>query len=111
MHSVKGFHSTMVKTFSCLILLCLGTTIDASEVQYIIRPSQSLSCVDRYSSDAACGDSDLTLSQFVDNSIDYLTNDTTLIFSPGNYSLESELVIENVHSFSMFAGLALHQRL
>ena len=30
-------------------------------------------------------------------------DDTTLIFSGGNYSLESELIIENVHSFSMFA--------
>ena len=48
-------------------------------------------------------DNDLTLPQFVNNSIDYLTGDTTLIFSPGNYSLESELIIKNVHSFSMFA--------
>ena len=40
----------------------------------------------------------LTLSQFAEN----LTNETTLIFSPGNYSLESELVVEDVHSFSMF---------
>ena len=50
-------------------------------------------------------DNDLPLSQFVDNSwtSDYLMNDTTLIFSPGNYSLESELVVENIHSFSMFA--------
>ena len=92
----------MVRIFSCLILLCLGTTVDASEVQYIIRLPQSQSYIDQYSS-AACEDSDLTLSQFVDNSSDYLTNDTTLIFSPGNYSLESELVVENIHSFSIFA--------
>ena len=44
----------------------------------------------------------LTLSQFVSNS-NYLTNETSLIFSPGNYGLESELIVENVHSFSMFA--------
>ena len=47
-------------------------------------------------------DNDLTLSQFVDNSIDYLRNDMRLVFLPGIYSLESELVVKNVHSFSTF---------
>ena len=38
----------------------------------------------------------------MENYSDYLTNNIiTLIWSPGNYNLESELV-ENVHSFSMF---------
>ena len=95
----------MTKTFLYLIHLCLSTIV-VSEVEYIIRPShdQSQSCSDRCS-DAESVDNCLTLSQFVNNSIDYLTNDTIarLIFSPGNYSLESELIIENVHSFSMFA--------
>ena len=48
-------------------------------------------------------DNDLTLSQFVNNSGNYLTNDTTLILSPRNYSLELELIVENIRSFSMFA--------
>ena len=91
----------MTKTFLYLILLCLGTTV-ASEVEYIIRPSQSQSCGDRCNITESVDDC-LTLSQFVNNSTDYLTNDTGLIFSPGNYSLESELIVENVHSFSMFA--------
>ena len=43
----------------------------------------------------------LTLSQFINNTINYLMNDTRLAFSPGNYSLESKLVVENIHSFSM----------
>ena len=47
-------------------------------------------------------DRHLTLPQFVNNSSDFLTNDTQLIFAPGNYSLESEILVENVHSFSMF---------
>ena len=48
-------------------------------------------------------DNNLTLSQLMENYSDYLTNNTTtLICSPGNYNLESELVVENVHSFSMF---------
>ena len=95
----------MTKTFLYLIHLCLSTVV-ASEVEYIIRPShdQSQSCSDRCS-DTESVDNCLTLSQFVNNSINYLTNDTIarLIFSPGNYSLESELIIKNVHSFSMFA--------
>ena len=51
--------------------------------------------------EADYADDDLSLSQFVDNSINYLTNDTRLIFLPGNYSLESNLLVENIHSFSM----------
>ena len=92
-------------TFFYLILSCVGITF-TSEVHYIITPSQSQSCADQYSStssSSACVDITPTLSQFIENSSCYLTNDTRLIFSPGTYSLESELVIENVHSFSMFA--------
>ena len=48
-------------------------------------------------------DDDLSLSQFVNNSINYLTNDTRLIFLPGNYNLESNLLVENIHSLSMSA--------
>ena len=97
----------MAKLFLCLNLLCGLTTVIACASEctsYVIRPSQSQSCPgDRYSSAAACVDNELTLSQFVNNSSDYLTNDTTLIISPGNYSLETEFVVENIHSFSMFA--------
>ena len=100
----------MSKAFLCLALLCLGTIIIASEVheQYVIRPSvssQSPSCGDRSYCNEEYDNHHLTLSQFVSNLSDYLTNDTRLIFSPGNYSLESDLIVENVHSFSVFAWL------
>ena len=75
-------------------------TVAANEAQYIIRPSQSQSCADQCSK-SDCASNDLTLSQFVNSSTSYLTNNTRLVFSPGNYSLESELVVENVHSFSI----------
>ena len=91
----------MTKTLLYLILLCLGTII-ANEVEYVIRSSQAQSCGDRCNNTESV-DNTLTFSQFVNNSSDYLTNSTRLIFSPGNYSLESELIVENVHSFSMFA--------
>ena len=98
----------MSKAFLCLALLCLGTIIIASEVreQYVIRPSvssQSPSCGDRSYCNEEYDNHHLTLSQLVSNLSDYLTNDTRLIFSPGNYSLESDLIVENVHSFSVFA--------
>ena len=93
-----------------LILLCLGTAV-ASEAQYIIRPSQSQGyCCDQCSTNAESMNNSLTLSQFVNNSINYLTSNTTLILSPGNYTLESELIVENVHSFSMFAWPSLSSK-
>ena len=89
--------------FLHLILMCLATTKAASEVQYIIIPSsQSQNHSDPHSS-ADSIDNHVTLSQFIYNSNNYLTNDTSLIFSPGNHSLELELVVENIDSFSMSA--------
>ena len=105
----------MAKLFLRLNLLCGLTTVIACASEctsYVIRSSQSQSCPgDRYNSTAACVDNELTLSQFVNNSSDYLTNDTTLIISPGNYSLESELVVENVYSFSIFAWPATSSKI
>ena len=86
--------------------MCLVTVkVIANEAQYnaiIIRSSQSQSYVDQCN-EADYVDNDLSLSQFIDNSINYLTNDTKLIFLPGNYSLESNLLVENIHSLSMSA--------
>ena len=90
----------MAKLFLRLIVSFLVTdSIIASYI--IVQPSQIQNCDDRVECD--CGN--LTLSQFVNNSSSYLrvTSDTTLIFLPGNHSLESKLLVENVHSFSMYA--------
>ena len=93
-----------------IYLSCLGTAV-ASEAQYIIRPSRSQGyCCDQCSTNADSMNNSLTLSQFVNNSIDYLANDTALILSPGNYRFDSELVVENVHSFSMFAWPSLSSK-
>ena len=88
----------MAKLFLCLIMSFLAT--DSVIASYIIQPSQIQNCDDRVECD--CGN--LTLSQFVNNLSSYLrvTSDTTLIFLPGNHSLESELLVENVLSFSMY---------
>ena len=69
-------------------LVCLATIIQC-EVYYIGHLNES---------DA---NHHLTLTQFIYNSSNFLTNDTQLIFAPGNYSLDSEILVENVHSFSM----------
>ena len=94
----------MTKYVFYLILLCLDAVV-ASEVYYTIRPSQSQSCGNSYVSHTECSmANDLTLSQFINNINNFLTNNTRLIFSSGNYSLidsKSELVVQDVHSFSM----------
>ena len=89
----------MAKALLFLILLCLATTAVTSEMLYIIRPS---SPSQNYSHCAESTENFLTLSQFINNSSEYLTKDTRLTLWPGNYSLESELIVENVHSFSIF---------
>ena len=99
----------MAKPFLCLNLQCGLVTIVSSEVHCIIRLSQSISCDDS----AECGDSDseLTLSQFINNSSNYLTDNTTLIFSPGNYSLDQSLLLKMFTHSLCLCGLVLHQRL
>ena len=99
----------MAKTLY-LILSVYLSTITASKVEYIIRPSQLQSCVDRCSNSAESVDNCLTLSKFVNNSTNYLKNDTGLIFWPGNHSLELELIIEDVYSFSMIAWLSFSSK-
>ena len=89
--------------FLLLDLLCLGATVPASdhELLYIISTSAQSQ---NYSAEAT--ENHLTLSQFINNSSDYLTNETRLILFSGNYSLESELIVENVQSFSMYVWSA-----
>ena len=83
-----------------LTLIFLSTVV-ANEVFYTVRP---LTQPQNHGNSTECIDNvlGLTLSQFINNSSDYLTDDTTLIFSGGSYSLEAELIVEDVHSFSMF---------
>ena len=76
-----------------LYFVSLATIVNS--VVYNIGPTQLLN-------DTECDKKVLTLSQFVSNTGDYLTDDTSLTFAPGNYSLEFQLVVENIHSFSMY---------
>ena len=91
----------MAKPFWILYLIMTFLATDSIIASYIIQPSQIQNCDDR----VECDCSNLTLSQFVNNSSSYLrvTSDTILIFLPGNHNLESELLVENFHSFSMYA--------
>ena len=90
----------MTKILLYMIVLCVGIGV-GSEVYYTIRPSQSQVCADQCGSTESM-DGQLTLSQFINNTTAYLANETILIFLPGIHSLEFELTVENVHSFSMF---------
>ena len=82
---------------ACLVsyfFVCFG--LITCEKYYIV-PSQGSPC---------CVDHCFTLSQFVDNFANCSNCDNSvLIFAPGNYSFEARLIVKDVHSFSMFAGL------
>ena len=73
-------------------LVCLASIV-SSEIYYINKTWQLPNNADF--------DNHLTLSQFINNSSACLTNDTRLVFTSGNYSLESNLIVENVDTFSM----------
>lgn len=83
-----------IPIISSVLLLMVFGFVTSEEYMYSITPSPSDPCTTEH-----C----LTLSQFAANSSNYLANDTTLIFAPGNHSLDSELIIENAHSLSMFS--------
>ena len=75
---------------SIYYIVCFLLLVFASGKEYCIVPSQSAHC--------------LTLSQFVSAFTNCSNcNNTTLLFAPGGYNLESNLIVEDVHSFSMFA--------
>ena len=95
----------MIKTLY-LLLLCFAAVVSSADVYYNVRPTSAQS---QYYGLNQCSNTEcvdvnyLTLSQLILNSSKYFMNDTTLIFSPGNYSLEFMLAAENIHSFSMLA--------
>ena len=75
----------------------LGTAT-ANEVCYFITSNCTDQCSNAESIDTG---NYLTLPQFVKNSTAYLANHTILIFLPGNHGFESDLIVENIKSFSM----------
>ena len=78
-------------SFVLLLLVCSGLV--SSEV-YHIQSSPSDSCP---------AEPCLTLSQFANNSSNYVSINTTLLFLPGNHSLESELLVTNISMASMIS--------
>ena len=82
----------MCKLLPCIIFFVSISFVTCEE--FYIVPSQGHRC---------CADHCLTLSQFIDNFTNCSECDnTTLIFAPGIYNLESDLVIEDIYSFSMY---------
>ena len=90
---IRQLQYVLVTSMASVLPLLVGFGFTTSEEYYII-PSPSDQCTTEH-----C----LTLTQFAVNSSYYLTSDTTLIFAPGNHSLESKFIVENVQSFSMFS--------
>ena len=90
----QGYSS---KANMCKLLPCIVFFVSISFVtceEFYIVPSQGHRC---------CADHCRTLSQFIDDFTNCSECDnTTLIFAPGNYNLESDLVVEDIYSFSMY---------
>ena len=79
-----------------LLLLSLGNI--ACELYYHITPSPSVPC-----SSTIVPIPCLTLSQFLSNSSNHISSNTTLIFLSGNHSLDVELLVGNANAFSMLS--------
>ena len=78
------------------VFLLLYANSANSKLQYCITPSSGIS---NWTTQDCC----LTLSEFAANSSNYIGNETdiSLIFLPGNHSLDEDLVLSNVDNFSM----------
>ena len=76
------------------LLINAGCTYTYGELQFYISPSQDIAC-----SKDPC----LTLSQFAANSSHYVGNATniSLVFLPGNHTLEGELTLSQVDNISL----------
>ena len=83
--------SLKVALFSLLLLVSVCSGHISSEV-YQIKSSSDDSCPRK-----PC----LTLSQFINKSDSYIVDNTTLIFQPGNHSLESVLSVSNISMLSL----------
>ena len=88
-----------------LLLFTATIATCAAEARvYNVIPSSSQSQYYRNQcSVGECINNTVTLSQLTHNSGHYFMEDTRLIFSPGNHSLESEVIAENIHSFFMLS--------
>ena len=87
-------HSLLTVVFQILLIYSKSTHSNVSKVQYYVTPSPHISC---------SRDPCLTLSQFTANSSHYIENVTevSLVFLPGNHSLDRELSVSDTHNFSM----------
>ena len=76
-----------------VVLFCsvLGLVVAQSVTHYIV-PSTNQPCP---------SDSCLTLSQFCANPNGFLQRNTTLIFQPGNYTIDRDFAITEIQTFSM----------
>ena len=81
----------MSSTLLTLVFLLVGAVSAQSEVSYYITPSLDNPCPK---------DPCLILSQFAANSNNY-TGHISLIFLPGNHTLNRELILSGVDNFSM----------
>ena len=91
-HNKKAIPSQCLYSIIVVIYLNLLSSSPDGERTLYITPSSSILC-----HTGPC----LTLSQFAQNSSNWLSSNTTLIFLAGNHTLNIEIFISNISNFSM----------
>ena len=81
-------------TWMLFLILGVSNLMHCTAMVYHINPSLNSSCP---------GEHCLTLSQFVAN-VKFIESNTTMIFLPGNHTLDTRLTAYNVTSFIMFCN-------
>jgi len=79
-----------------LLLLLLFSTICSGQTIYYIKPTPSMSC-------PSPSDPCLTLSEYTQQPLHYLTSNTTLLLLPGNHVLSANFTVENVCGFEIMS--------
>jgi len=77
-----------------LLPLLLFSTICSGQTTYYIKPTPSTSCP---------SDPCLTLSEYIQQPLHYLTSNTTLLLLPGNHVLSTNFTVENVSGFEIMS--------
>ena len=82
-----------------LLLLLLFSTICSGQTTYYIKPTPSTACP---------SDPCLTLSEYTQQPLHYLTSNTTLLLLPGDHVLSTNFTVENVSGFEVMSFTPAH---
>ena len=90
---------SLAPSLECLVIgsllpLLLLSTICSGQTTYLIKSTPSTSCP---------SDPCLTLSEYTQQPLHYLTSNTTLLLLPGDHVLSTNFTVENVSGFEIMS--------